>query len=497
MKFRKIFAISLMGVLLILSQASYAAEAYNYKTLNNIQSFAKQVQRAHTVYEIKYDYDLQGETALIPPDCILKFSGGHLNNGSLVFDNTIIESPYSEVFDQISVSGSIANHEVRLSWWKLAYNKEYNDAPLINEIISAIDNCTFYFDIQQDIFVGGGDTEGTSGEIINITDNNNLRVVQPTEYYTVLRGRSKGGHVICLSKNKYISVDGLKIDGGHISYGLAGENGLGVTGNEKVLIENCIIKNCFSDCYNKAASGTLTKNGYPEWGSGGKGIQIEGGVVATQATIRSNSIKNCYIGISNNASDQENIIMEGNYIDSCYMSLILLRLGGTRKRMNVNISNTIIANNTGDVGAICMGNVANVNMTNTQVKGGGKLKSLLRGCFSYCNIQMIVNQECENLIDAALYRDNPEGSEALHNNVMIIADKSCDYIINTSSGVIPKKGGSTHAEYVGGAFDITVQGGVNKEPIVLPTDNRTTHFKVRMGDVYKSGTVNTINSNNK
>ena len=80
---------------------------------------------------------------------------------------------------------------------------------------------------------------------------------------------------------------------------------------------------------------------------------------------------------------------------------------------------------------------------------------------------------------------------------MIIADKSCDYIINTSSGVIPQKGGSTHAEYVGGAFDITVQGGVNKEPIVLPTDNRTTHFKVRMGDVYKSGTVNTINSNNK
>ena len=481
----------------MLSQTAYATEAYNYKTLKRNQSFAKQVQRAHTIYEIKYDYDLQGETVQIPTDCILKFSGGELKNGSLVFDHTIIESPYSEVFDQISVSGSIANHEVWLSWWKLAYDKGYNDAPLINQIVSAIDNCTFYFDIQQDIFVGGGDTEGTPGEIINIVGNNNLRIVQPTEFYTVLRGRSKGGHVICLLNNKYVSVDGLKVDGSHISYGVAGENGLGVTGNEKVLIENCIIKNCFSNCYDKAASGTLTKSGYPEWGSGGKGIQIEGGTVATQVTVRNNSIRNSYIGISNNASDNENVVMDGNYIDSCYMSLILLRLGGTSKRMNVNISNTIIANNIGDVGAICMGNVSNVNMTNTQVKGDGKLKSVLRGCFSYCNIQMIVNQECENLIDAALYRDNPEGSEALHNNVMIIADKSCDYIINTSSGVIPKKGGSTYAEYVGGTFDITVQGGVNKKPIVLPADNRTSQFKVRMGDVYKSGTVNTINSNKK
>lgn len=485
------------GVLLMLEQNAYAAEAYNTKTLNKNQPFARQVQKSHTIYEIKYDFDLRGGTVQIPADCILKFTGGHLRNGAVVFDNTIIESAYSEVFDQISVSGTLANNEVWLSWWKLAYDRECNDAPLINQIVSVIDNCTFYYDIQQNIFVGGGDTEGTPGEIINITGKKNFRVVQPTEFYTVLWGRSKGGHVICLSKNKYISVDGLKIDGDHISYGLAGENGLGVTGNEKVLIENCIIKNCFSNCFDKTASGTLTSSGYPEWGSGGKGIQIEGGTVATQVTVRNNSIRNCYIGISNNASDQENIIMDGNYIDSCYMSLILLRFGGAARRMNVNISNTIIANNTGDVGAICMGNVANVNMTNTHVKGEGKLKSVLRGCFSYSNIQMIVNQECENLIDAALYRDNPEGTEALHNSVKIISDKSCDYIINTSPGVIPKKGGGTYATYVGGMFDITVQGSVKKTPIVLPQTNKTTHFSVSMGEAYTSGTVNTINSKKK
>ena len=338
--------------------------------------------------------------------------------------------------------------------------------------------------------------EGTSGEIINITDNNNLRVVQPTENYTVLRGRSKGGHVICLSKNKYISVDGLKVDGANIYYCEQGENGIGVTGNEKVLIENCVIRNCFSDCFGKDTNGKLLKSGYPEWGAGGKGIQIEGGSVATQVTVRNNSIRNCYIGISNNAAHQESVVMNGNYIDSCYMSIILLRLS-EKIDMNVNIDNTIIANNTGDVGVICMGNSQNVCISNMQVRGEGKLKSVLRGCFSNSNIQMIVDQPCENLIDAALYRDNPEGEEAVNNHVRIISSKSCDYIINTSSSVVPKKNGATFAKYVGGEFDVSVREGVNKTPIVLPSENKTTQFKVRMGEVYKNGTVNTINSKKK
>ncbi len=471
-----------------------SAGAYECVILRKGVPLGRQMKKKHVVYEIKYNFDLRGETVLIPSDCILKFNGGHLANGTIVFNNTIIESAYSDVFNQIAVSGSIANREVWLSWWKLAYNMHSNDAILINQVIEAIDNCIFYYDIKNNIYVGTDKTDGSSEETIAFLNKHNLTIIQPTEYYTILRGRSTTGSVVRCKKNKYIIIDGLKVDGGNVYYKKWGENGIGVVGNEKVLIENCSIKNCYSNCFHETASGDMTNKTYPSWGSGGKGIQIEGGTVSTQVTIRNNTIKTSYIGISNNASNLENITLDGNYIDSCYMSLVLLRLNNNIK-MNVNVSNTIISNNTGDVGAICMGNVANVNMFNTQVRGYDKLKSLLRGCFSYCNIQMIVNQECENLIDAALYRDNPEGSEALHNSVMIIADKSCDYIINTSSGVIPKKDGSTHVEYVGGTFDITVQGGVNKKSIVLPADNRTTQFKVRMGDVYKSGTVNTINSN--
>ena len=467
-----------------------------YVLLKKNKPFVKQVKKEHTIYEIRDDYDLQGTTINIPYDCILKFEGGCLSNGSIVFDKTIIVSEYRNVFRQTSISGNIANHEVRLSWWELKYSPDFNDATLINQVVKAIDNCVLYYDIQNNVYVGGDRKNETLGEIIHFVNKRNLRVIQPTECFTILRGRSKGGEVVRCANNNYVSLDGLKVDGANITYSIYGENGIGVVGNEKVLIENCIIKNCFSNCFDKAANGTLTSGGYPEWGTGGKGIQIEGGTVSTQATIRNNSISNCYIGISNNASHLERVMMDGNFIDSCYMSMILLRLT-KRIKMSVNISNTIITNNTGDVGVICMGDVENVNVSNMQVRGEGKVKSVLRGCFSNSNIQMIVDQPCENLIDAALYRDNPEGEEAVNNHVRIISSKSCDYIINTSSSVVPKKNGATFAKYVGGEFDVSVREGVNKTPIVLPSENKTTQFKVRMGEVYKNGTVNTINSKKK
>lgn len=378
-----------------------------------------------------------------------------------------------------------------LSWWELEYKSGYNDAILINQIIKSIDNCILYYDIQQNVYVGAEKQDGTTGEIVTFSGKHNLCVIQPTEFYTTLSGRSKGGNVVRCSDNKYISIDGLKVDGANVYYGEQGENGIGVTGNEKVLIENCIIKNCFSNCFGKNTNGKILNNGYPEWGAGGKGIQIEGGSVRTQATIRNNSINNCYIGISNNASHQESVMMDGNYIDSCYMSLILLRLN-EKIDMNVNIDNTIISNNLGDVGVICMGNPKNVSISNTQIKGDNTVKSIMRGCFSYSNIQLIVNQPCEALIDAALYRDNPEGHFAKHNYVRIISFHSCDNIITTSE-VMPKRGGSTYAEFEGSEFDITLPEMVNKTPIMIPSVNKTSLFNIRHGTKNKIGDMETIN----
>lgn len=66
--------------------------AYKYlrKTKNMILS-QSDFNQANTIYEIRYDFDLNGGTISIPNNCELKFVGGSLKNGTIVFSNTIIK----------------------------------------------------------------------------------------------------------------------------------------------------------------------------------------------------------------------------------------------------------------------------------------------------------------------------------------------------------------------------------------------------------------------
>ena len=53
----------------------------------------------NTVYEIKYDFDLNSEIIKIPFRCILKFKGGCIKNGTLIGNETKIESNLYKIFD--------------------------------------------------------------------------------------------------------------------------------------------------------------------------------------------------------------------------------------------------------------------------------------------------------------------------------------------------------------------------------------------------------------
>ena len=47
--------------------------------------------QSNTVYEIRYDFDLNNQTITIPENCTLKYEGGSLNNGHIVYQNTKIQ----------------------------------------------------------------------------------------------------------------------------------------------------------------------------------------------------------------------------------------------------------------------------------------------------------------------------------------------------------------------------------------------------------------------
>lgn len=48
------------------------------------------VGKENVIYHIQYDYNLNGQTIIIPEGCVLLFEGGSISNGTINFSNTLL-----------------------------------------------------------------------------------------------------------------------------------------------------------------------------------------------------------------------------------------------------------------------------------------------------------------------------------------------------------------------------------------------------------------------
>lgn len=119
--------------------------AYKYlrKTKNMILS-QSDFNQVNTIYEIRYDFDLDGKIINIPENCELKFVGGSLKNGTIVFSNTMIKYKNSYIFDDIDISGNVCN-DLYLSMWKI--DNTIDVAPIIEQGLYSLSNYRFNIDI--------------------------------------------------------------------------------------------------------------------------------------------------------------------------------------------------------------------------------------------------------------------------------------------------------------------------------------------------------------
>lgn len=81
------------------------------------------INEPNTVYEIRYDYDLNGEEITIRKECVLKFDGGSFRNGTVNFDNTSLTENTKIL---CKFSGNIANDVLNLSYFVDTAVKEYD-----------------------------------------------------------------------------------------------------------------------------------------------------------------------------------------------------------------------------------------------------------------------------------------------------------------------------------------------------------------------------------
>lgn len=82
---------------------SQTPNGMGYLVLEKDKTFASQVTAANTIYEIRYDFDLGGNTFNLPANCVLQFNGGCLHNGIINGDNTSINEDVTyKIFDNVT-----------------------------------------------------------------------------------------------------------------------------------------------------------------------------------------------------------------------------------------------------------------------------------------------------------------------------------------------------------------------------------------------------------
>lgn len=94
---------------------NYTQDGMGYVILRKNKSFEEQVTKSNTIYEIRYNFDLNGNTINIPDSCELKFVGGSLKNGILDGNFTISSNKYNILIDIIAKG--ILNEEIPIEWF--------------------------------------------------------------------------------------------------------------------------------------------------------------------------------------------------------------------------------------------------------------------------------------------------------------------------------------------------------------------------------------------
>lgn len=96
------------------------------------------INEANTVYEIRYDFDLNGQEITIPNNCVLKFNGGSLRNGLINGNNINISSSPIQIFYNINFADEItfANNYAYSEW----LNKDIKKTLELFNIVNFIGN---------------------------------------------------------------------------------------------------------------------------------------------------------------------------------------------------------------------------------------------------------------------------------------------------------------------------------------------------------------------
>lgn len=157
----------------------YAILRKNLRLVNGVVKnilTQKMVNEPNTIYEIRYDFELNEQEITIPEGCTLKFNGGNLTNGLIISNKTKIQNgPYIDKTANLKITGKvydINNNEITHYKWEIINRK----CKLYTTLIPWWD---FLNDVENAYRIGVTDFH----IVLHISSNNNTNFEVTDPYY--------------------------------------------------------------------------------------------------------------------------------------------------------------------------------------------------------------------------------------------------------------------------------------------------------------------------
>lgn len=244
--------------------------------LDPSKSFVEQVIAANKVYVVYNDFKLGGNVT-IPENCVLKFEGGTLSNGTLIGTNTVIEAERKRIFGpNIKISGKWNTKTVYSSWFTNEVNclkHLFNFTSNETESEIYIDNETYYLSPIENraaLMVPTHTRVSCAGKIVLNTSNyKGAKIIGVKGDCTWMGGTIEGdintntvddpqyGHGFelegacnniinvtitnCNGDGVYISEGSRNVTIDKVNIKCCSRNGISVIGDNNIMISNCII----------------------------------------------------------------------------------------------------------------------------------------------------------------------------------------------------------------------------------------------------------------
>nr|DAX13185.1 MAG TPA: hypothetical protein [Caudoviricetes sp.] len=119
------------------SGKGYKVLEKNIQTVGGVKKnilTAIMLSEANTIYEIRYDFDLDGNEISIPEECVLKFNGGSFSNGSITSTKAYIDASVG-IFKNIEIKHGITSCSIDV------HSSMYSNSSSRIDIINLINIC--------------------------------------------------------------------------------------------------------------------------------------------------------------------------------------------------------------------------------------------------------------------------------------------------------------------------------------------------------------------